>query len=1819
MSGVALLCTLMLLIGILPMSVLRNNQADAAGSGDYKLRIVYPTVVSGNNPYYNNMYIHLWDSSGPVTGSSNPVKMDRTNHVYEINMTKQATSYITTPADNWNKGQSGKGSLDWTKADGNVLTLFVTGLTDTYTLNTTYIEPSTKLYKIKFDLSDVYSQLSPLDGISTFGIGSSGNTECGPFYVDELESGIYNFDYFDKQYNKVALTIHSYSNWNITFSNLDWSQVVDDTLVLKVTSLTNAGTGLSGETLYTPTFEYGKQPFAGETLYITGASSTPTVKFYDKNNSQISSGTINTIINSNNLTNYNDKGNNSYSVVIPEGATQVSFNSGTKMSLSDYYSKTSNAYNLTSGSWVSYTEPYLNSSTLYIDATDSGYTTPITIKYGTQSGTMTSVEGSIYKYQFTGSSLATKDTQITISGANGKSVNLYYNPSITTKNMFNLKDSTWSQQTADFSGKIYFDATLSKLSYAGTTTTDYPMPSTSGTLRYYLIGDGVSDKEGDMTQVSGKDIYYVDLGNDKEKYTKIVFSTFDMSSSTNYGGHGESTSQLTIPKDMANPCFYADTSDSVIYDGGTRSGYWGELGSVRDAETGKASDVVEIDKSTTFTKNNSTLYVNSTFYDYYTDYELNGYNRKDYDSGTNEASQRNWVNFRQFDQALSDYYRTNNVGANNAIYTGQFQPSITGWGFPFSNVAGTLNLYGWDNYNVFMSNNNSALNSNGANSDSYYDAATQNIVSSKLSNGLPTSYNTSTVLPYFNETFLNGDNSKNTKLGEVYHNVSFPFTQKDVKSNGVNCWVFDSAETTLAMKQDKDTGEYFLKDVGKQNWSKNVDSESSDKNTYGFFPFNENTTATSAKNYNYGFGTKLEFKFRLTDDGTVKDKNNNSVPIEFEFSGDDDVWVFIDGQLVLDVGGDHGRVTGTIDFKDLTSTVSYVKKSANNSTEGANVTKNITVLNNTTNSDGTPTAANNMATEHTLTMFYMERGMWESNMEIQFNFPDENQLEVEKEVEKTDVNALFAGLFDNQSIFDFTIQNLATHYGTKAVDGVVATPITFNDTFASDTLPAVNGALFAQVSAWNGQTNVVHWYAKLSDTTGEYRENRWGTVASSGNPDVDISNMKYLTFKYYYDYNDTPSLNNMYIQLVDANGNTLGSLAKSGDYLSGKTYGTVNMTNYSWQTIKVDLSKLTDTGGFDKTKLKYIRFGYNYPRNIYLDDFIFEPSASAGTTASGFITKQYEIPDYGSANSGKLENATGAKYTSSNDGTTDTYIVDSKGGFSLRNEETIIFRDQFRRGSYIALTENLTDAQKKLFDTSYTVYENGQAVTSFGTGSSTITNSSVSTLKDVHYNSVNDGRTEKIITSDAEGMNPSTGNAYKGTKPLGNTFVFRSYADPDNTTVTTKLKVVYTNKVNTNSLTIKKAQAAGSQTLNGTYTFVVEFYNIGGIGLESEHQFVEFTLGVGDSKTITGIPVGTDYKIYEIKGEDSVLQAVNNETNSFTITTYDGKDAYSVSGTIPDTDNTDVSYIFSNYKKEVVSLELSKNWNDTDGYSLTDNLPESINVQLERKTDSDTDWETVESVEVNPGYESWSDFKYIFKDLDKYKDNNESNPYSYRVVELDNDWVVQDGKTVTIDDKNWIVTYGDVTLSADGKTYYQTITNIAEPTYTINIRKVDAENANKYLSGAKFTLSQNIDSTPLTFKDNGNGDYEYSSSGTITELVTNEYGQITITGLSKDSYNIQEVTPPPGYTNDKNGYYEIDFNSGKIKYDNTEVSESSKIEYYESIRTATLTISNRQIVLPETGGSGFNINFVFMGLTVILIAGITFVIINRKTFYKKKP
>ena len=1070
--------------------------------------------------------------------------------------------------------------------------------------------------------------------------------------------------------------------------------------------------------------------------------------------------------------------------------------------------------------------------------------------------------------------------------------------------------------------RIYYDATFSKLPTTGTgdTSGNYSIPKANNSETiYYRIkgGNGNSEKGTLVKDDTNENLYYVDIPQEYSSNSSIIFSGEEINDDNATKGNGVSTEWLEIPTDGKN-CFYADTNDDAVYKGTTRGGYWAPKGTLRDAEKGKDTGTKVVDiKSAPFTEEANTKYVTSTLYDYYTDYELNGNNRGSYDQSSPTVSHRNWVPFRQFDQALSDYYK--DAKAEYPIYTGHFQP---GGGTNFSDIATTLNLFGYDKFKRFMAINNSQYNEDPQNNDNNhtyyaYQGLVKDTTSTGKATGEPLLKGTGAVEPHFNKEFLLGKNSKNAKLGEVYDNVAFPFTKKQIfgEDQGVDYWCFDSKDTTLYLKQNSEQNsdsKYFLQSQSANNResSKNVSASSTPKDPYGYFPFNETAKPGVFSTYNYGFGTKLQMDFTLTDDGMVEtekaDGTTEKTSIKFFFSGDDDVWVFIDGQLALDVGGAHGEVSGLLEFGETdtedgkkNSVTAYVSKVKTGGTSGSDkddkngnspvktVTYNKEVIK--FYAQGT-TLPLDKGQKHTLTMYYMERGMWESNMAVAFNFPDNNELQVQKVVDLKNVtDDDFRNCFKNQKIFNFTIQNQATHYGEKEaakpnLSDTEKVNLTAKENKIEPATPdKVDDYIFRldknpKPDPGNENEKVLHWYARYTDTepVSAARKKRYG-ILTLKNP-IDIKDERFLTFQVYVDPGDSGgdlSLNNLYLELLDENDVQKGSLGTSG--INGATYGSVEVKTGAWVTVKLDLNKMKAQGDFSGN-VKTIRVGDNYSRHIYFRNFTFIPKA-VPKTMTGFTTDQKDIPDYGSVQSGHLQNAINAQYTSTKDN--DTQLVDDDGRFVLEDGETVTFSDQFRRGSYISLKEELNQS---LYDTTWTVYENGQAVAwtePTGTSSSHVTFGTPRSLdgQKVPADGPDDDRTEVYVDEDGVKNDGYT----KDEKPGTNTIVFRSYKDPDETSSTlTKLKVKYVNTVKTGGLKIQKKAAAGEvDNIKGTYKFKVTFNDVGGEGLEKKDiiKYVEINMSDGNNPehtvTITGIPVGTRYTIEEETPEDkSRLQSV---------------------------------------------------------------------------------------------------------------------------------------------------------------------------------------------------------------------------------------------------------------------------------------------------------------------------------------------------------
>ena len=1412
---------------------------------------------------------------------------------------------------------------------------------------------------------------------------------------------------------------------------------------------------------------------------------------------------------------------------------------------------------------------------------------------------------------------------------------------------------------------IYYDATFSKLPTTGKDDTggDYSIPKDKQSTVYYRLKgeNGNESINGTMSRIGSTDYYAADV---PEGYTQIVFSSYPLSNDDNLAGRGDSTGWETIPdyKDK-EPCFYADTNDDAVYGkgqrgNGQRGGYWAPKDTPRDAETWKNPDTKVVDiKPAEFTEKPDTKYVTSTLYDYYTDYELNGNNRGSYDRNSSTVSHRNWVPFRQFDQALSDYYK--DASAEYPIYTGHFQP---GGGTNFSDIAGTLNLFGYDKFKRFMAINNSQYNEDSQNNDNnhtYY--AYQGLVADTTSTGKATGEpllkGTGAVEPHFNKEFLLGKNSKNAKLGDVYDNVAFPFTKKQIfdEDQGVDYWCFDSKDTTLYLKQNSEQNsdsKYFLQSQSADNResSKNVSASSTPKDPYGYFPFNETAKSGVFSTYNYGFGTKLQMDFTLTDDGMVEadkaDGRQKKTNIKFFFSGDDDVWVFIDGQLALDVGGAHGEVSGLLEFGEtgdkksnsVTAYVSKVKKGGTSS-EGDKDEKSGVVKTVTYNKESISFYAQGKTLEldkgkkHTLTMYYMERGMWESNMAVAFNFPDNNELQVQKEVDLTNVtDDDFKKCFTDQKIFNFTIQNQATHYGTTPAVGPNESEnpsqhvdLTANgNTIEPATKPTESnkGDYIFELAdnpnpdSGNKNEKVLHWYARYPDTepVSYWRKQRYG-ILTLENP-IDIEKMRFLTFQVYTDSNDGGelSLNNLYLELLDnqqqqdptKSPGQKGSLGTTG--INGATYGSVELETGKWVTVKLDLHKMKEQGGFNN-KVKFIRVGDNYSRHIYFRDFTFIPKA-VPTEMTGFTTDQEKIPDYRSAETGQLQNAENAQYTSTED--SDTQLVDEDGRFVLEAGETVTFSDQFRRGSYISLNEELNTS---LYDTKWTVYENGQAVTSMGEGESVKLSNPAPSLNGREGSGPDDGRTEKIRPNDDQ-----TGNSYTVNKPSANTIVFRSYNDPDeNSSTLTKLKVEYVNTVKTGGLKIQKKAAEGEEgTINGTYTFKVTFNDVGGEGLEEKpiERTVTIDMGKGETTgTITGIPVGTRYTIEEVTPQDgSRLQSV---------TVPKGQSAQVINNTMVegmivasknpnDPNDLEVTAIFTNTQRKLINIEFNKLWKDANNTVLgTTNQPNEIYIQLQRKNSAaDAKWEVVDYPTSGSKYvtvhHTDNGWLYPFNNLDQYPvGGSADNNYIYRIVEgtVDDEGSfteVKPNETITIKGNTYVVTAEAKAEISDGGSTKVTQATVAggtitggsgkivltntlqNPKFVLDIIKKDAEkdeNSNDVLlSGVEFKLEKLVETTE------GKTQVDTTYTGT-----TNDNGKITpnpFTNLEPGTYRLTETKAHPGYNLLAQPIVIKFTQDGKCYIDGEEVKKEDKTfnKGANNTYTMTLTVLNRKTPeLPHTG------------------------------------
>ncbi len=261
----------------------------------------------------------------------------------------------------------------------------------------------------------------------------------------------------------------------------------------------------------------------------------------------------------------------------------------------------------------------------------------------------------------------------------------------------------------------------------------------------------------------------------------------------------------------------------------------------------------------------------------------------------------------------------------------------------------------------------------GVSRENWYQAQTptQGIVQDDLSGGYPVMSGGGNLSPLFDTNRhdnavtaypnANGLFQKDSN-GYYYYNSNTNYAEYNKGSNSFT--VYESTYTQAS-------GNAYDKD-------KKATKDNSNKNgkPIGFFPFHEYDSNNDLqvnlnKELNHHFGIDMSVDFVIPSSG----KDANGKPIVFEFSGDDDLWVFIDGKLVLDIGGVHQPLTGKINFSEKTVEV-----------EGISGTKSFDIV-------------EDDAVSHKMQVFYIERGGCDSNLNIRFNLPILKPIEVEKKLE----------------------------------------------------------------------------------------------------------------------------------------------------------------------------------------------------------------------------------------------------------------------------------------------------------------------------------------------------------------------------------------------------------------------------------------------------------------------------------------------------------------------------------------------------------------------------------------------------------------------------------------------------------------------------------------------------------------------------------------------------------------------------------------------------------------------------------------------------
>lgn len=326
-----------------------------------------------------------------------------------------------------------------------------------------------------------------------------------------------------------------------------------------------------------------------------------------------------------------------------------------------------------------------------------------------------------------------------------------------------------------------------------------------------------------------------------------------------------------------------------------------------------------------FKDNPNIVGVDATYFDYWSDMEqANGYLQ----CQGNDNMYDYWYQFDNFNNYISKIALPHKSDWKYPLYFGNMYKGGEHYETFKTHAGGLTNINDYnDNYYYAVNNANGM-----AWGDGNYNQSLQGLMYNRLDSKGNLQVANGVKAPYFDAEALSTATYNDKRVANVYKS-SFPF-RATTDGDGVTTYEFTSKNATdniyftwdglTPKKINYGAGETYgvHDDLGKFGGT---------ENGYGVFPFNNTQNTSAGKgtncNLNYGFGVRLDIDFRVPKGGLLADNK----PATFNFSGDDDLWVYIgedstgaDAELALDLGGDHKEASGSIDFNKMQATADDV-------------------------------------------------------------------------------------------------------------------------------------------------------------------------------------------------------------------------------------------------------------------------------------------------------------------------------------------------------------------------------------------------------------------------------------------------------------------------------------------------------------------------------------------------------------------------------------------------------------------------------------------------------------------------------------------------------------------------------------------------------------------------------------------------------------------------------------------------------------------------------------------------------------------------------